>query len=70
MNNLVSIKNLTINFKENQNVDIIFVSYQASIEHPKKTAKKVNLFLGGKLNETNMSKVIDKKLYRNQNIQS
>jgi hypothetical protein len=33
---------------------------------PQEQARKINLFLGGKLNEEKMASVVDPKLYRNR----
>jgi len=53
---------------EQQNVDILFISYQDAINNPTAIAKKVNDFLGGSLKKENMIKAVDKKLYRNKSI--
>ncbi len=45
-------------------VDVLYVSYNETIEDPAQKAAKVNRFLGGNLDEEAMRRVIDPTLYR------
>ncbi|MFC1997427.1 sulfotransferase family protein [Chloroflexota bacterium] len=46
------------------NLEYIDVDYNATLKDPTPIIKKINLFLGGELDETAMLGVVDPKLYR------
>jgi hypothetical protein len=52
--------------KKRPNFEFIEVHYRATIEDAVGTAKKVNEFLGGKLDEAAMRAAVDGSLYRNR----
>lgn len=52
--------------KRNSNVKILYVSYTSVLENAKEECAKINAFLGGNLNVDEMTKVVDKSLYRNK----
>jgi hypothetical protein len=45
---------------------LIEIHYKATIETPAETARKVNAFLGGRLDEAAMHEAVDASLYRNR----
>lgn len=47
-------------------MEMIEVDYRASIEHPADSARTVNAFLGGKLDEAAMAAAVNEQLYRNR----
>jgi len=47
-------------------MELIEVNYRETISDAKGTARTVNAFLGGKLDEAAMSDAVDRKLYRNR----
>ncbi|MCJ7739325.1 MAG: sulfotransferase domain-containing protein [Anaerolineae bacterium] len=49
---------------ERPNYDVLYVSYNAILEHPANFAAKINQFLGNTLDENAMTGVIDPALYR------
>jgi hypothetical protein len=46
--------------------DALFVDYRRALAAPREEARRVNLFLGGGLDERAMAEVIDPELYRNR----
>jgi len=48
------------------NMDILYISYNYVIESPRKNAEIVNQFLGNRLDVEKMAKVVDRSLYRNR----
>jgi len=48
------------------NFELIEVHYKASVEDPADTARVVNAFLGGQLDEAKMREAVDAALYRNR----
>ena len=62
-NHLAAVKILTRN---RPNFEMFEFRYDVGVKDPKAAAKAVNQFLGGKLNEEAMAKVIDGELYRNR----
>ena len=46
--------------------DALFVDYRRALADPRSEAQRVNLFLGGHLDERAMVEVIDPELYRNR----
>jgi hypothetical protein len=48
------------------NLEMIELTYGDTLSDPQESAKRINSFLGGKLNTEQMSSVIDKRLYRNR----
>jgi hypothetical protein len=46
------------------NMKVLYISYNQTIKAPQITAKKVNQFLGGVLDENKMAATVDRKLYR------
>ena len=42
------------------------VDYRASVERPADTARIVNAFLGGQLDEAGMAAAVNEELYRNR----
>lgn len=47
-----------------ENIEILFVSHRNLIEHPEDELAKINAFLGGGMNISEMAKVVDKSLHR------
>ncbi len=62
-NHLAAVKIMTRN---RPNFEMFEFRYDTGVKDPKVAAKAVNDFLGGKLNEEAMAKVIDGELYRNR----
>ena len=62
-NHLAAVKILTRN---RPNFEMFEFRYDTGVKDPKAAAHAVNQFLGGKLNEEAMAKVIDGELYRNR----
>ena len=52
--------------KQGPNFELIEVHYKATIENPTDAAKRVNSFLGGRLDEAAMREAVDGSLYRNR----
>ena len=52
--------------KNRPNFELIEVNYKNTIEDPTATARSVNTFVGGHLNETAMREAVDGSLYRNR----
>jgi hypothetical protein len=48
------------------NLKYLDVDYNKMIEDPKPLVRKINLFLGGELDESAMLRVVDPQLYRQQ----
>jgi hypothetical protein len=48
------------------NFELLEVHYKATIQDPAATARAVNAFLGGRLDEAAMQKAVDESLYRNR----
>jgi hypothetical protein len=56
--------------KKRPNFELIEVSYRATVENPAETARRVNEFLGGGLDEDAMRSAVDGSLYRNRATQN
>ena len=52
--------------KKRPNFELIEVNYRSTIEDPAETARKVNAFLGHRLDEEAMRAAVDESLYRNR----
>jgi len=52
--------------KKRPNFEYIEVHYKVTVEDPAETAKTVNAFLDGRLDEAAMRAAVDKSLYRNR----
>ena len=52
--------------KKRPNFEMIEVHYRATIEDPVDTSRKVNAFLGHRLDEAAMREAVDESLYRNR----
>ncbi len=52
--------------KKRANFELIEIHYRATVEDPVGTARKVNQFLEGRLDETAMLDAVDASLYRNR----
>jgi hypothetical protein len=52
--------------RKKKNFEYMEVQYRDTIERPAETAKTVNAFLGGVLDEAAMAGVVDSALYRNR----
>jgi hypothetical protein len=52
--------------KNRPNFELIEVNYKNTIENPAATARSVNAFVGGHLDETAMREAVDGSLYRNR----
>jgi hypothetical protein len=52
--------------RKQPNFELLEVHYKATIQDPVATARSVNAFLGGRLDETAMAKAVDESLYRNR----
>lgn len=52
--------------KKNPNMEHIEIHYKETVEEPAASARKVNAFLDGKLDEAAMLAAVDKSLYRNK----
>ena len=50
--------------REQKNMDVLFLYYGGVVANPMENAKKVDGFLGGRLNIERMSNVVEKALYR------
>ena len=50
--------------KEQSNMKTIYISYNETLEDPKKTAEKISDFVGIKLDIEKMKQIVDPKLYR------
>ena len=52
--------------RKRPNFELIEIHYGATIEDPAETARRVNEFLGGRLDEAAMLEAVDDSLYRNR----
>ncbi len=52
--------------KKRPNFELIEIGYKPTIEDPAVTARSVNAFVGGHLNEAAMREAVDASLYRNR----
>jgi len=52
--------------KNRPNFELIEVNYKSTIENPAATARSVNAFVGGHLDEVAMCEAVDGSLYRNR----
>lgn len=52
--------------EEQNNIEVLYVSYNDFIENPIEQAKMLNRFLNSKLNINEVEKVVDRSLYRNR----
>jgi hypothetical protein len=52
--------------KNRPNFELVEVNYKRTIEEPAATARSVNAFVGGHLDETAMREAVDGSLYRNR----
>jgi hypothetical protein len=52
--------------RKRQNMEMIEIQYKATVEDPAETARRVNEFLGGRLDEAAMRRAVDESLYRNR----
>ena len=52
--------------RKRRNFELIEVQYRATVEDPARTARQVNAFLGGGLDEAAMQRAVDESLYRNR----
>ena len=52
--------------KNRPNFELIEISYRNTIEDPAATARSVNAFVGGQLDEAAMREAVDSSLYRNR----
>jgi hypothetical protein len=50
--------------EEQENIDVLYISFNDVIRNPLENAEKVNDFLGGNLNMKKMSHVVEEALYR------
>jgi len=62
-NHLAAVKIL---IRKRPNLEMLEFRYDEAVRNPGEAAQSVNAFLGGKLDEGAMSKVIDGELYRNR----
>jgi hypothetical protein len=49
-----------------QHFEVVYVQYRDVLEDPVREARRINEFLGGKLDERRMAEVVDPALYRNR----
>ncbi len=63
MNHLAGVR---VMVRKRDNVEMIEVRYDETVNDPAATAKAVNTFLGGKLDEAKMKEAVDAELYRNK----
>jgi hypothetical protein len=52
--------------RKRPNFELIEIHYKETIEDPAGTARRVNAFLGGRLDEVRMREAVDGSLYRNR----
>ena len=52
--------------EKQDNMDILYISYNDVIENPRENTEIVNQFLGNKLDVNRMVRIVDKSLYRNR----
>jgi hypothetical protein len=52
--------------RKRPNMEMIEIQYKATVEDPAETARRVNEFLGGGLDEAAMRQAVDESLYRNR----
>ena len=52
--------------RKRSNFEMIEIQYKATVEDPVETARRVNQFLGGRLDEAAMRRAVDESLYRNR----
>jgi hypothetical protein len=52
--------------RKRSNFEMIEIQYKATVENPAETARRVNEFLGGRLDEAAMRRAVDESLYRNR----
>jgi len=52
--------------RKRSNFEMIEIQYKATVEDPAEAARRVNEFLGGRLDEAGMRQAVDESLYRNR----
>lgn len=52
--------------RKRSNFEMIEIQYKATVEDPAEAARRVNEFLGGRLDEAAMRRAVDESLYRNR----
>jgi hypothetical protein len=52
--------------KKSPNMELVEIHYKETVEEPAESARKVNAFLDGRLDEAAMLAAVDKSLYRNK----
>jgi hypothetical protein len=52
--------------KDQQNMDLIYISYNDVLANPRRNAARINRFLDNQLNVENMVTAVDQALYRNR----
>ena len=55
--------------EEQSNFDVLYVSYNDTLQRPRENVEKINGFLGGSLDVDQMVAVVDRKLYRQRRSQ-
>jgi hypothetical protein len=62
-NHLWKIKNVVLNKPW---FEVLYINHREVLTSPREQARRINRFLGGRLNEEKMAGVVDSKLYRNR----
>jgi hypothetical protein len=62
-NHLCKIKNTVLNKPW---FDVLYIKHNDVLASPQEEARKINFFLGGRLNEEKMASAVDPNLYRNR----
>jgi hypothetical protein len=60
------IVNVRVLTRMRPNMEMLAVNYSATIGEPAATARRINAFIGGRLDEAAMAAVVDARLYRNR----
>jgi len=55
--------------EEQSNFDVLYVSYNDTLQRPRENVEKINGFLGGSLDVDQMVAVVDRRLYRQRRSQ-
>ena len=60
------LKKVYYRLEHTRNFEVLYMDYPAVVENPFREAKRINAFLGGKLNVEAMAGAVESNLYRNR----
>jgi hypothetical protein len=60
------IVNVRFLVRRKPNLEMIELTYSDTLSDPESAAKRINQFVGGKLDQEEMAAIVDRRLYRNR----